>query len=134
LRLRRRLRRGEGGIGAVAAVSLILLALVGYVAMAWVPVWFDFLAAREICSTVVLDWENHQELRQAQGRFQEEHRRKGISDDLTLDDCQFVDKINEYEVDCDWTQYAYYPGTDYYKAFPLSVHVRLEGGKAVVVP
>lgn len=126
-------RRGEGALGAVAVVGLLIIAATSYVAYTLVPVWFDYLAVKEICRTVVLDWVNHENAGQAVARFNAELRRKGISEDITVEDCRFVDEKGAYEVACSWTQYAYYPGTDYYKTFPLDVHVVFEDGKAVVV-
>jgi hypothetical protein len=126
-------RRGDSAIGGVAVVGILLMAAAAYLGFTFAPVWFDYLAVKEIGGTVVLDWVNHESEDQARARLLTELERKGVSKDLDEKKCRFIDKAAAYEVDCAWTQYAYYPGTDYYKAVPLRVHVALVDGKARVL-
>ncbi|NOY27349.1 MAG: hypothetical protein GXP62_15890 [Oligoflexia bacterium] len=129
-----RQRQGETPIGAVAFIMLVLLIAAGYIAWALVPVWMDYLKVQEISRTVVLDWANHENLRLAKARFNAELHRKDVSESSVVrDDCDFVNTPDAWEVDCVWTQVAYYPGTKYFKSFPLRVHVRYEDGKAVLL-
>lgn len=131
---KRRRRQGDAPIGAVAFVMLVLLIAAGYIAWALVPVWIDYLGVQEITRTVVLDWANHDTLRLAKARFDAELHRKHISESSVVrDDCDFVNNAGAWEVDCAWTQVAYYPGTKYFKSFPLRVHVRYQDGKAVLL-
>lgn len=126
-------RRGDSAIGGVAVLGILVLAAAAYLGFTFAPVWFDYLAMKEIGGTVVLDWSNHENQDQARARLNHELERKGVSKDLSEKHCRFIDKASAYEVDCAWTQYAYYPGTDYYKAVPLRVHVALVDGKAKVL-
>lgn len=126
-------RRGDSAIGGVAVLGLLIMAAGAYLGFTFAPVWFDYLAMKEIGGTVVLDWGNHENEDQARTRLNQELERKGVSQDVSEKSCRFIDKSAAYEVDCVWTQYAYYPGTDYYKAIPLRVHVALADGKAKVI-
>ena len=123
-------RRGDAPIGAVSAIGLVVIAAAAYIGFALAPVWFDYLAVKEICRTVVLDWVNHDSLAQAKARFNAELKRKNVSTDIEERHCNFVDRSGAWEVDCSWVQVAYYPGTDYFKTFPLRVHVAYVDGDA----
>lgn len=121
---------GAAPIGGVAAVGLLVMVIGAYLGYTFMPVWFDYLAMKEITRTVVQDWSNHEQEQQARNRLNAEFKRKNISLDVQEKHCVFTDKKGGYEVDCAWKQYVYYPGTDYYKMIPLRAHARLVNGKA----
>ncbi len=130
----RRSRRGEGAIGGVAAVLLVLLAAAAYVVYAWFPVYWDFMAVKEISLTTVRDWSNHNSEKKAKARFAAELKRKDVSVDITPDVCKFIDRKGVYELECNWTMYAYYPGTSYYKAFDAWVHATHDAAQGDLSP
>ena len=129
-----RRRRGEGNLSAVAIGGAVIMIAVAYLGFTFGPVWFDFLAVQEVCRTVVLDWASHENEASARSRFDMELRRKNVSEDIQQQDCDFIGTSGAWEVDCSWTQYAYYPGTDYFKKFPLRVDARYVDGKAELIP
>jgi hypothetical protein len=126
-------RGGAAPIGGVAAVGLIIMIAGAYLGYTFMPVWFDHMAMKEITRTVVLDWANHEQEPQARMRLNAELKRKNVSMDIEEKNCTFHDNKGAWEVDCFWKQYAYYPGTDYYKIFPLRARARFVDGKAETI-
>ena len=132
---RRRVRGGDSTIDGVGGIGLVLLIIAAYLAWSWVPVWIDQMAVREIASNALLEWADDRDLSRAKAHFLYQLEHKGVSDDPDVSDCRFTGRSEgDYRVDCAWTRYAYYPGTDYYKAFPLRVRVTLQHGRPVILP
>lgn len=127
--LRRRRRRGEGAMGFVGGVFLLIVVAAAYLAWAWFPAYWDWMAMKEIATTVVRDWTNHENEDRARQRLTAELRRKDVSDDVSVEDCTFSDNKGKYEVECSWTAYAYYPGTSYYKTFDAWVWSNFDGAE-----
>ncbi|RME26621.1 MAG: hypothetical protein D6798_06325 [Deltaproteobacteria bacterium] len=127
-------RRGDAPIGAVSAILLVLLLLGAYVIYAWFPGWWDYMAVREIAQTTVRDWGNHAQKKRAVARFEAELKRKEVSLEITPEVCDFIEEGDQYAVKCEWTHYAYYPGTDYYKAFDAYVYATADDVEARYTP
>lgn len=130
--LDRRRRSGESAMGAVGGLFLAVILAVSYIAWAWFPTYWDWMAVKEISTTVVRDWTNHENLDKAKARFESELRRKDVSTDITPDVCKFIDRKGAYELECSWTSYAYYPGTSYYKAWDCWVKSNFDGAEGEI--
>ena len=80
------------------------------------------------------DWYNHTKKDRAIARFEADLKRKEVSLDISPEVCEFIDNDGEYSVKCQWTHYAYYPGTNYYKAFDAYVFATADDVQASYTP
>ena len=130
-------RRGENALGALGAggvALLLLLALVCYIAFAWFPSWWDYMAMREITVTVARRFSEHSEVEKSKVEFASQLRAKDVSEEISPEVCDFVESGDTLTLHCAWTSYAYYPGTEYYKAFAANITANVVGAEGSYGP